>query len=147
MRVIASITPAITAVLVLVCCFSAHADDRPYTEGSVWDITMVRTAYGLADDYLESQGKFFKPMYDEAQKQGLVLSYKFFSFPAVGADDWDILIMVEYKNWAAFDGLSEKFESISRKDMTKDAEHDLMVKRLDIRRIVGTKIGQELILK
>lgn len=143
MRVIASIT----AVLVFICCFSAHADDRSYTEGSVWEITMVRAADGLADDYLESQRKFFKPLYEEARKQGLVVSHKFLSFPAVGPDDWDILIMVEYKNWAAFDGLNEKFEAIRRKEMTKDAEHDLMVKRLDIRRIVGIKTGQELILK
>lgn len=123
------------------------ADERPYTDGSVWAISMIRTADGLGDVYLESLGKTLKPNLDEAKKQGLILSYKIIGANAVGPDDWDILILVEYQNWAAFDGLSEKFEPIARKFMSKDQERDLMETRLTMRRIVGEKTGQELILK
>ena len=121
---------------------------RPYTDGSVWDLTMVRTTEGMADDYLRSLGTTWKHMMDEAKKQGLVLSYKVISTNASGAGDWDLLLMVEYKNWAAFDGLSDKFEPIERKIIgTEDQTRQLMTKRLEIRHIVGGKTGQELLLK
>jgi len=121
---------------------------RAYTEGSVWDITMIRTTAGMADDYLKSLGTTWKPMLEEAKKQGLVLSYKVLSTNAATADDWDLLLMVEYKNWAAFDGISDKFDAIERKVVgTEEQSRQLMTQRLNVRRIIGSKTGQELILK
>lgn len=125
----------------------AVADERPYTEGSVWDMTMVRTTEGLGDDYLESLGKNYKPILDEAKKQGLILSWRIISVPPANADDFDLVLLVEYKNWAAFDGLSDKMEAIARKVISRKDERDLMVKRLEVRRILGNKTGQELHLK
>jgi hypothetical protein len=121
---------------------------RPYTEGSVWDITMVRTTAGMSDDYLRSLGTTWKHTLDEAKKQGIVLSYKVLSTGTSGADDWDLLLMVEYKNWAAFDGLADKMDPIERKIVgNEDQMRQLMTKRLEVRRILGERTGQELILK
>ncbi len=124
------------------------AQNRPYTEGSVWALTMVRTTAGMSDDYLRGLGTTWKPIIEEAQKQGLVTSYKVLSGNASGVDDWDLLLMVEYKNWAAFDGLADKFEPIQEKIVGGDDEaRKLAVQRLEIRRILGEKTTQELILK
>ena len=125
----------------------ALADERPYTDGSVWDLAMIRTTDGMGDRYLESLRKNYKPIMEEAKKQGLVLSYKIISTTTSGPDDWDIILMTEYKNWAALDGLSEKFEAVSRKVISKSDEDKLMEQRLQVRRFVGSKNGQELILK
>jgi hypothetical protein len=125
-----------------------HAQDRPYTDGPVWSITMVRTTAGMADDYLRSLAATYKRISEEAKKQGLLLSYKIISTDAMGADDWDLLLMEEYKNWAAFDGLRDKMDPIAKKVVGDEAANrQLMTKRLDVRRIVGSKSGQELILK
>ena len=35
----------------------ALADERPYTDGSVWDLAMIRTTDGMGDRYLESLRK------------------------------------------------------------------------------------------
>ena len=126
---------------------SAFADERPYTDGSVWDLSMIRTTDGMGDTYLESLQKNYKPVLDEAKKQGLILSYKIIGTTNSGPDDWDLLLMVEYKNWAALDGLSEKFEAIQRKIISKKDENKLMESRLQVRRFVGSKNGQEIILK
>src|SRR5262245_54328056 len=91
------------------------AQGRPYTDGTVWDITMIRTTAGMGDDYLRSLGTTWKRTMEEAKKQGLVVSYKVLSTTASTPDDWDLLLMVEYKNWAAFDGIGDKFEAIERK--------------------------------
>jgi hypothetical protein len=121
---------------------------RPYSEGSVWDITMVRTTEGMTDDYLRSLGTTWRRTLDEAKKQGLVLSYKVITTGTSGPNDWDLLLMVEYKNWAAFDGLAEKMEPIERNVVGNDDQmRQLMTKRLEVRHILGDKTGQELILK
>jgi len=56
--------------------------------------------------------------------------------------------MDEYRNWAAFDGLTEKFEAIEVKLIGNEEKRtQLMIKRTDVREIVGEKVMQELILK
>jgi hypothetical protein len=127
---------------------SLRAQDRPYTEGSVWDLTLVHTTEGMADDYLRSLASTWKPIMEEARKQHLILSYQILSSNAVGAQDWDIMLMVEYKNWAAFDGLAAKFDPIEQRIVGgTDANRELMTKRLEIRRFVGSKTAQTLLLK
>jgi hypothetical protein len=37
----------------------------PYTEGGVWQITMVKTKPGMSDDYLKALAKIFKSTNDE----------------------------------------------------------------------------------
>ncbi|HUK20398.1 MAG TPA: hypothetical protein VLV45_02435 [Gemmatimonadales bacterium] len=127
---------------------AAAAQTRPYTEGSVWDISMIRTTDGMTDDYLRSLGQTWKRSLDEAKKQGLILSYKVIETTTSGPDDWDLLLMVEYKNWAAFDGLTDKMDPIWQKMMgNEDQQRQLMTKRLEVRHVLGDKSGQELILK
>ena len=145
MRLRALLLPLASAVIAIA---PLQAQARAYTEGSVWDITMIRTTAGMGDDYLKSLGTTWKPMLEEAKKQGLVLSYKVLSTNASTVDDWDLLLMVEYKNWAAFDGISDKFDAIERKIVgTEEQSRQLMTQRLNIRRIIGSKTGQELMLK
>lgn len=75
-------------------------------------------------------------------------SYKVLSTNASGPDDWDLLLMVEYKNWAAFDGIADKIEPIERKIVgDEDASRQLMTQRLEVRDIIGSKTAQELVLK
>jgi hypothetical protein len=76
------------------------------------------------------------------------VSYKILSGNAVGPDDWDLLLMVELKNWAAIDGITDKFEAIQKRVVGgEDAQRQLATKRLEIRRILGSKNAQELFLK
>ena len=80
----------------------AHAQgDAPYNEGSVWDITTVKTKTGLQDDYLRQLKTIFVGELDEAKKQGLLLSYKILIGQAATAGDYDVMLLIEYKNFAA----------------------------------------------
>jgi hypothetical protein len=44
--------------------------DAPDTEAPVWTITMVKSKYGMTDDYLKGLAKTFKGTLDEAKKAG-----------------------------------------------------------------------------
>src|SRR5438046_10595018 len=122
--------------------------DAPYTEGPVWNITMVKTKSGMTDEYLKGLAKTLKGTLEEAKKQNLVLDYKILLGDAATPQDFNILIMVESKNMAAQDNAREKFDPITRKVVgTTDQQQALQVKRLDIREIVGTKLMREITLK
>jgi len=122
--------------------------DAPYTEGPVWNITMVKAKPGMGDEYLKGLAKTFKGSLEEAKKQNLILDYKILLGNAATPQDFNILIMVESKNMAAQDNTREKFDPIARKVVgTTDQQQALQVKRLDIREIVGTKLMREITLK
>jgi hypothetical protein len=127
-------------------CFAQS--DAPYTEGPVWNVTMVKTKAGMTDEYLKGLAKTLKASLEEAKKQNLVVDYKILLGNAATPQDFDILIMVESKNMAALDNAREKFDPIARKVVgTTDQQQSLAVKRLDIREIVGTKLMREITLK
>src|SRR6266566_2757793 len=122
--------------------------DAPYTEGTVWNVTLVKAKYGMTDEYLKGLAKTFKGGLDEAKKQGLVLDYKILIGDAANPQDFDILLMVESKNMAALDNAREKFDPIARKIVgTTDQQQAIQVKRLDVREIMGTKLMREITLK
>lgn len=124
------------------------AQGLPYTRGTVWSVSEIRTTPGFEDDYLRSLATTWKRSMDEAKKQGLVVSYKILSGNASSPEDWDLLLMVEVKNWAALDGLDEKFEAITQKTIGgEEPRRQLATKRLEIRRILGAKNAQEIFLK
>ena len=55
---------------------STTQSTAPYTEGAVWQITMVKTKPGMSDDYLKALAKIFKSTNDEAKRQGIITDYK-----------------------------------------------------------------------
>jgi hypothetical protein len=120
----------------------------PYNEGPVWTLTMIKTKTSLADEYLKQITGTVKPVYDEEKKQKIILDYKILNGEASSPQDFNIVIMVEYPNWAAFDHLRDKMDPIVEKVMgTEDQRSATAVKRLEIREILGTKTMREITLK
>jgi len=147
------ITKKLQAVMMTAFSFVAASlclgqSDAPYTDGPVWTITMVKTKPGMADDYLKNLAQIYKATNDEAKKQGIIMDYKIL----LGADstpqDFDILLMQEFKNMAALDGLREKTDPIARKLIgSEDVQRQGAVKRMEIREIMGNKLMREITLK
>ena len=127
---------------------STGQNTAPYTEGGVWQITMVKTKPGMSDDYLKALAKIFKSTNDEAKRQGIITDYKILVGDAATQQDYDILLMVEFPNMAALDGLRDKTDPIATKMVgTDDQQRQLAVKRLEIRDIMGDKTMREITLK
>src|SRR5205814_8266319 len=87
-------------------CFAQS--DAPYTEGPVWNITMVKAKTGMTDEYLKGLAKTLKGTLEEAKKQNLVLDYKILLGNAATPQDFDILIMVDPRTWPAQNTAHEK---------------------------------------
>lgn len=127
---------------------SSTSGGAPYSEGSVWQITMVKAKAGMTDDYIKNLAKNYKAVMEEEKKQNLVLSYKILLGDASTAEDYNMLLMVEYKNMAALDGLRDKADPITQKIAgSEDQRRDASIKRADIREILGSKTMREITLK
>ena len=131
--------------LITGCCWAA---DRPYTDGTVWTVTFVRTKPGMNQAYLQDLANNWKRVMDEAKKEQLILSYKILGGTPGGRDDFDLMLLVESKNWASFDGADDKFDGVMEKLIgTQAKQTEMLVKRGDLREIMGTRNFQELMLK
>ena len=127
---------------------TVYGQEKPYTEGSVWFITMVRVKPGMLDVYMRDILPLRKKIDEEAKKQGLILSDHILTGSAFGKGDFDVMFMTEYKNWAALDGLSAKYDAIESKIVgSQEQQVQIMTKRAEVREILGEKAMQELIIK
>jgi hypothetical protein len=124
---------------------AAGSAERPYTQGTVWSLTMVRVKYGMESSYLADLAANWRRVMDAAKKQDLVVSYRILSGDAASQGDWNMLLMVESKNWAAFDGAGDRFDAIVENMIGPEkAQMEQLVKRSEMREIVGVKTFQEI---
>src|SRR5207247_3126165 len=120
----------------------------PYTEGPVWTITMVKTKPGMADDYLKTLAKIYKATAEEAKKQNIIMDYKILLGDTSSPNDFDILLLQQFKNMAAFDGLRDKLDPIDSKIIgNAEVQRQGAVKRMELREIMGNKLMREITLK
>jgi hypothetical protein len=124
------------------------AEEVPYTEGSVFEIAFIRTLPGGFDAYMKFLQTEWKPVNEAAKKEGLILSYEVGVSQPANKDDWDVMLVIEYKNMAALDGLDEKMRDVSEKVAGTSAKQEERSKdRNKIRDIIGTKLVRQLKLK
>ena len=121
---------------------------RALHRGTGLDVIDDQNQNGTGDEYFKQITGTVKPVYEEAKKQKIILDYKILDGEASDSHDFNILILVEYPNMAAFDGLRDKMDPVLAKVMGSEEQRQQMaVKRLDIREILGTKTMREITLK
>ena len=139
---------AFAAVLGLAFTSVAVADDHPFTEGQVVNVSAIRTEYGKFDEYMKFLDTTWKASQEAAKKAGYITGYKVINVEARGENDPDIYLVVYYKNWAALDGATAKADSITNQVVgSLAAANQGAVGRGKIRRILGSWTGQQLDLK
>ncbi len=136
------------ALLMVPILSIAAEDEYSYTEGSVLDVTSVRTKPGMFDTYMQWLRANFKPMMEEQKKAGIVLSYAIYAGTPRTPKDADLYLVIEYKNMAALDDLNAKTDPISKKYFaTLSAANKATADRESIREILGDELIRELKLK
>jgi hypothetical protein len=139
----------IVLALALILSFGAQsfAQDRSYKDGSVWTMSFIRVFPGQDETYLNSLKNSWKAVHDEAVKQGLILSYKILEGNATTPEDWNLILMVEYKNLASMEGTDEKWDAIQNKVSSADDRKKLMESRVSVRSMYGNRLMREIVYK
>jgi len=135
--------------LVLITISTAQADERAYNDGgSVWTVSFIETKAGHFDDYIENLDNIWRRYLDEQKKDGDVLSYKMIpvSFPRDGEPN--LMLMVEFKNWTAFDRGNEYFDKLAEElQGGVDQATESNIDREQLRSLRGGFVGQEITFK
>jgi hypothetical protein len=138
----------ITLAVMLVISTTAFAQDRNFKDGSVWQVGLIKSSANMSEDYLISLKTSWVAVHEEALKQGLILSYKVLSGGAANPEDWDIMLMTEYKNMASTEGLHDKWDAIEKKVLgSEEAMKKLNETRVSMRTIYGGKLLREVVYK
>ena len=139
-------------IVIIMLCFivsPAQAQSgRVYESGSVWSVAYVETKPGHFDGYLSDLSNVWKKFMDEQIQLGDVLSYKILSVSAPRDNEPDLMLLVEYKNWAVYDKPYEYTDKIIEKVMgSLDKSKQANIKREELRELRGSQNAVELLFK
>jgi hypothetical protein len=127
---------------------SAWADGRDWNDGPVVNSAYIRTVDGHFDDYMHWLATTYKKQQDAAKTAGLITSWRVLLVEARTPQDPDIILVTEYKNWAALDHLGGKLDQVSTQiEGSVEAANKSEVDRAKIRTVLGSRTSQEAILK
>jgi hypothetical protein len=127
---------------------AVYADGRDYNDGPVVNAAYIRTAAGHFDDYMRYLATTYKREQEALKKAGLILSYRVLVTQPLNPSDPDIILVTEFKNWAALDHLGGKVDAIDAQlEGSVDASNKGTADRDKIRTILGARTSQEAVLK
>lgn len=121
---------------------------RPYHDGSVWTVAQIRIKPGMEPAYLNYLTTDWKREQEEMKKAGLTLSYKVLMGEAHGSNDWNMLLLTEYKNLAAMEANEQKMDAMAQQMFGGDEKiQEGYRRRLEIREVLGDRMMREIILE
>jgi hypothetical protein len=127
---------------------TAYADGRDYNDGPVINVSSIRTVDGHFDDYMHWLATTYKKQQEASKKAGLITAYRVIVIEPRGPNEPDILLVTEYKNWAALDGLGGKLDAVSAKiEGSVEKANQAQAERAKIRTVLGSRTQQEALLK
>jgi hypothetical protein len=146
------ITPALCAAAAVLALTTptapAWADGRDWNDGPVVNSAYIRTVDGHFDDYMHWLATTYRKQQEAAKAAGLITNWRVLVVEARTPQDPDIILITEFKNWAALDHLGGKFDQVSAQvEGSVDAAAKSEADRAKIRTVLGSRTSQEAILK
>ena len=127
---------------------TAAAADRPYTEGTVTNVSAIRTMPGMFDDYMTWLAGPYKQAMEAQKAAGVIVSYAVYVTVPRSPEDPDIYLLTTYKNMAALDDLSARLDPIYEKLQGSMAEQNkAYIDRGKMRTVLGDELIRQMVLK
>jgi len=124
------------------------AAESSYTEGTVWEVSQIRTEPGQFENYLDWLNGPWKKMQEIGKKEGYLVSYHVLAVNNPRGNEPDLFLAVEYKDYyttAQRREFQKKMEAAMASDARKmDNESG---ERKVLRKVMGSMELQELKLK
>ena len=103
------------AIIALAAPALAQDPDRVWEDGSVWAVSQVETKPGQFNAYIKNLSENWRRYLDEQKKDGHVLSYKVLSVDAPRDGEANLILLVEFKDWASYGTGVDYFEKLSER--------------------------------
>jgi hypothetical protein len=141
--------------IVLSMCLAASSlslnaraqDERAYTDGPVTEVDYIGVEYGHFEEYIDWLNSTWKPTMEATKKARLIIDYKVFRLTPKSPDLPNIILWITYKNMAALDKGVEQ-EAVAKKVIgSTGVQNKARVGRNEYRKVLGSELIRELILK
>ena len=137
------------AIALLIAGVSDYAQvNRPYHNGTVWNISFIRIKPGMDSAYMNYLASSWKAEQEAQKKDGNIVSYKVMSVEGHNTGEFNLMLMTEYKSLAAMEASEDKADAVAQKVVGND---ETQMKgyndRLAIREIIGDRLAREVILE
>jgi hypothetical protein len=136
-------------LLVLIAGITVFAQvNRPYRNGTVWDIAFIRMKPGMETAYLNYLAGSWKANQEAAKKEGIILSYKVLGVEGHNPGEWNLMLMTEYKDLATMEANEDKADALTQKMIGNDEKQMQGYKdRSEIREVMGGRLAREIVLE
>ena len=138
---------AVVIVLTLSVVVFAQVS-RPFRNGSVWNIGFIQMKPGMDTAYLNYVAGDWKREQEALKKDGQIISYKVLTTESHGSDDWNIMLMTEYKDMATMEANEAKADNLTQKVSGNDEKQMQGYRdRLQIREVMQNRMAREIVLE
>ena len=121
---------------------------RPVHDGSVWQLSFIRVQPGMDSAYNKYLASDWKKEQEALKAEGLILSYKVIGTEGHSPTDWNLMLMVEYKDLATMEANDAKEDAVLQRTIGGDEKVIAGYKeRSQIREVMGTRLAREIILE
>jgi hypothetical protein len=121
--------------------------NRPYRNGTVWTIGFIRMKPGMETAYLDYVAGEWKRDQEALKKDGQIISYKVLQTEAHGSNDWNLMLMTEYKDMATREANQDKEDALYQRTIGNDEKQRQGYReRLEIREVLADRLAREILL-
>ncbi len=121
---------------------------RPYRNGTVWNVALIAMKPGMETAYLNYVAGDWKREQEALKKDGQIISYKVLTTEAHGSDDWNIMLMTEYKDMATMEANETKADNLAQTvSGTDEKQMQGYRDRLQIREVLENRLAREIVLE
>jgi hypothetical protein len=126
----------------------AHSQEH-FTLGPVQRIILLDIKPGKGSEFWTDLRQNVRPLYDEYKRQGLIQDYSVgLKTTAEGPQDWDVALILTFKNWAALDVFATKGDSVSMRYYGSYGKRsEAGAKRSDAGTVISSFLVREVTLK
>lgn len=102
------------ATVLLAPAVEAQPGSSNTTPGTVTRVTLMRINPGHNDMFWQDIRQNSLPIWTEQKRRGLITDYSVSTkVTAEDPNDWDVAIVVSYRNWGALDGFGARNDSVT----------------------------------
>lgn len=140
---------AFAAMLLPSLLTAQAAPARPFHDGPVWDITFVKAKPGVGLKYMEYLATDWKTEQEALKKAGLILNYMVIATESHGPNDFDLMLMTQFKDLATMEANQDKAEAVANQALKSNDKKMIegYQERASWREIIGNRLAREIILE
>jgi hypothetical protein len=122
-------------------------EGRNWKDGSVIVMTFVRTRTGQDLAYLDAVADTWKKQQEALKSEGIILSYKVWQGNAATENDFNIILMTEYKDFRVMEESADK-QTVILQTIARETQTSSQVLGDDkVREFFGTRAGRNIVLR